>query len=381
MKTAVIHDWLTTYAGSEQVLSQILACYPQSDLFCVVDFLKDQQRAAILGKKAKTTFIQRLPFAKHKYRTYLPLMPMAVKGLDLRCYDLILSSSHAVAKGVKTRPDQLHISYIHSPMRYAWDLQEQYLKETGLDSGIKGWVVRRMLKRIREWDLKNTARVQHLIANSKYIAQRIRNCYGRDSTVIYPPVAVEEFAGEVPREDFYITVSRFVPYKKVDLVAAAFSEMPDKKLMIVGDGPDLRKIQQYAGSNVRLMGALPFSEMKNLLQKAKAFVFAAEEDFGISVVEAQAAGTPVIAFGKGGALETVRGPEQSNPTGIFFDQQEVASLQSVIRAFESDPQAFTPENCRANAQNFTIAKFRAAYTDFVNSQWAEFQNHRHSSLK
>lgn len=373
MKIAVIHDWLVTYAGAERVLEQILHCFPEADLFCVADFLPPEQRGFLQGKIAWPTFIQKLPFASKKYRSYLPLMPFAMERLDLREYGLILSSSHAVAKGVKVRTGQLHISYIHSPMRYAWDLQEQYLRETGLDSGFKGAVVRRLLKRLRAWDLRNTRRIQYLIANSSYISRRIQNCYGRESTVIYPPVSVDDFSGEEARERYYLTVSRLVPYKKVDLIAAAFRDMPEKELLIVGDGPDYQKVKRSAGPNVRMLGALPFQEMKRLLQKARAFVFAAEEDFGISVVEAQAAGTPVIAFGRGGALETVRGPEASHPTGLFFQGQSVPDLQAAVRAFEERREMFSPEHCRSNARNFDVSRFRSAYSSFVKERWEEFQ--------
>lgn len=373
MKIAVIHDWLVTYAGAERVLEQILHCFPEADLFCVADFLPPEQRGFLRGKFARPTFIQKLPFAPKKYRSYLPLMPFAMERLDLREYDLILSSSHAVAKGVKIRAGQLHISYIHSPMRYAWDLQEQYLRETGLNAGLKGAVVRRLLKRLRAWDFRNTQRIQHLIANSGYISRRIQNCYGRRSTVIYPPVSVDDFLGKEGREDFYLTISRLVPYKKVDLIAAAFRDMPEKELLIVGDGPDYQKVKRSAGSNVRMLGALPFQEMKRLLQKARAFVFAAEEDFGISVVEAQAAGTPVIAFRRGGALETVRGPEASHPTGLFFQEQSVSDLQAAVRAFEERREMFSPEHCRSNARNFDVSRFRSAYSSFVKERWEEFQ--------
>lgn len=381
MKIAIIHDWLVTYAGAERVLEQIIQCYPDSDLFCVVDFLSEKTRDFLGGKAAKSTFIQLLPFASKKYRSFLPLMPAAIQRLDLGPYDLILSSSHAVAKGVKTRPDQLHISYIHSPMRYAWDLQDQYLRETGLDKGIKGRFIRGLLKRIRDWDFRNTKNIQHIIANSNYIAQRIHNCYGRDSTVIYPPVKVDDFLGAEPKEEFYLTVSRLVPYKKVDLIAAAFREMPDKKLVIVGDGPDFKKVKGFCAPNIQMLGSLPFSEMKELLLKAKAFVFAAEEDFGISVVEAQAAGTPVIAFGRGGALETVRGPDTAGPTGMFFASQEVDSLVDAVNVFEKKSSHFSADACRDNARNFDVAHFRKSFTEFVDSQWGQFQTHPRHSLK
>ncbi|HDK9850228.1 TPA: glycosyltransferase, partial [Klebsiella pneumoniae] len=244
-----------------------------------------------------------------------------IEQLDVSKYNIILSSSHAVAKGILTGPDQLHISYVHSPIRYAWDLQHQYLREAGLDRGLKGKLARLILHKIRMWDYRTANGVDHLIANSKFISRRIKKVYGRDSDVIYPPVDVDRFSLVDEKEDFYFTASRLVPYKRIDLIVEAFSHMPDKKLVVIGDGSEMGKIKSKAARNIEILGYQSNEVMQSTMQKAKAFVFAAEEDFGITPVEAMACGTPVIAYGKGGVLETVKPVGYEAPTGVFFGEQ------------------------------------------------------------
>ena len=366
MKIAIVHDWLVTYAGAERVLEQIIICFPDADLYSVVDFFSDELRAEhLMGKKATTTFIQKLPFAKKKYRNYLSLMPLAIEQLDLSKYDLVISSSHAVAKGVITGPDQVHISYVHSPMRYAWDLQHQYLKAMNLEKGIKSWLVRRLLYKMRIWDLRTVNGVDHFVANSKFIAKRITKTYRRNSTVIYPPVATDDFAFNDNKEDFYLTASRMVPYKRIDLIVRAFTQMPQKKLIVIGDGPEMNKIRKLATNNIELLGTQPFHILRDYMQKAKAFVFAAEEDFGIVPVEAQACGTPVIAYGKGGCLETIKGLSQDKPSGVFFQEQTVDSFINGINEFEENVGLIDPVNCRDNALRFAPDSFRKAFKEFV----------------
>lgn len=368
MRVAIVHDWLVTYAGAERVLEQILNVYPNADLFSLVDFLPENQRAFIKNKPVNNSFIQRLPLARKKYRHYLPLMPLAVEQFDLSNYDLIISSSHAVAKGVITGPDQLHISYVHSPIRYAWDLQHQYLREAGLDKGFKGWLVRKMLHKIRLWDYRTANGVDEFIANSQFIARRIWKVYRREAAVIYPPVDVKMFSLYEKKEDFFLTASRMVPYKKIDLIVEAFSQMPDKKLVVIGDGPDYKKISSKADKNVELLGYQPSEVLKDYMQRAKAFVFAAEEDFGIIPVEAQACGTPVIAYGKGGALETVCGLESDKPTGVFFKEQSVDSLISAVKVFEEEENNIIPSVCRENALRFSPERFCKEFKEFVEEQ-------------
>jgi len=366
MKIAVVHEWLDTYAGSERVLEQILALYPQADLYAIVDFIGPKGRAFIGNRPVTTSFIQKLPFARRKFRQYLPLMPLAVEQFDLSAYDLIISSSHAVAKGVLTGPDQLHISYVHTPIRYAWDLQHQYLKESGAGRGLKGWAARWLLHRMRIWDSRTAHGVDHFIANSDYIAGRIRKAYRRESEVIHPPVQVNDFEVVHRKEDFYMTASRMVPYKKIDLIVEAFSLMPDKRLVVIGDGPEYRKIAAKAGPNVQLLGHQPFGILKDHMQRAQAFVFAAEEDFGIVPVEAQACGTPVIAYGKGGSLETVRSYPHANPTGLFFWNQTPDDIAEAVESFERHRDEFKPACCRSNAERFSAERFRTQFHQFVS---------------
>jgi len=372
VRIAIVHDWLVTYAGAERLLEEVINCFPDADLFAVVDFIPENERGFLKDKPVKTSFVQKLPFARKKYRTYLPFMPLAVEQFDLSDYDIIVSSSHAVAKGVITGPDQLHISYVHSPMRYAWDLQHQYLKETGMDRGLKGWLAKRELHKLRIWDLRTANGVDYFIANSHFIARRIWKIYRREATVIYPPVDVDSFVLHEQKEDFYLTASRMVPYKKIDLIAEAFSLMPDKRLYIIGDGPDYEKVKSKAGSNVVLLGYQPFQVLRDYMQRAKAFVFAAEEDFGLVPVEAQACGTPVIAYGKGGALETVK----SGETGLFFDAQTAVSLIEAVQKFELLNGEFVPSKIRDNAMRFSKNRFRREFLEFVNNAWNMFKARR-----
>ncbi|MFN5864370.1 MAG: glycosyltransferase, partial [Pseudanabaena sp.] len=232
LRIAIIHEWFVNYSGSERVVEQILNLFPHADLFALVDFLEDSHRGYIHNKQVTTTFIQNLPFAKNKFRQYLPLMPLAIEQLDLSEYDLIISSSHAVAKGVLTSPHQLHISYVHSPIRYAWDLQHQYLQESNLEKGIKSWLARWILHQIRIWDTRTANGVDHFIANSQFIARRIQKVYRRDAQVIYPPVDFDNYTLCEQKQDFYLTASRLVPYKRVDLIVEAFSQMRDRQLIV-----------------------------------------------------------------------------------------------------------------------------------------------------
>lgn len=376
MKIAIVADWLVSYAGSERVLEQMLACFPEADVFSIVDFVPDSQRAFLQGKQPMTSFIQSLPGARRFYRHYLPLMPLAIEQFDLSAYDLILSSSHAVAKGVIVGPDQLHISYVHSPIRYAWDLQHQYLHESGLDRRwLVGSLARYLLHRIRLWDVRTPLGVDCFIANSGFIQRRIQRVYGRSSHVIYPPVDIEAFTPGEQREDFYLAASRMVPYKRMDLIVRAFSSMPDKKLIVIGDGPDFAKVEAAARPNITLMGYQSFDILRDHMRRAKAFVFAAEEDFGITPVEAQACGSPVIAYGKGGVLETVMGSDTGHPpTGIFFDQQTVDSIVQAVTAFETQAERFDSGAIRRNAERFSVQRFRDQYKALVTRELARWQS-------
>ena len=360
-KIAIVHEWLVDHSGSEKVLEQMLNVFPDADLFAVVEFLPKNLKYFIKDKKVKTTFIQKLPFAKSKYRNYLPLMPFAIEQLDVSKYDLVISNSHAVAKGVITNSNQIHICYCHSPIRYAWDLYHSYLKDSKLDRGIKGIIAKIFLHYLRLWDLSTNNRIDYFIANSTYIANRIKKVYRRDATVIYPPVNTQDFNFCSQKGDYYLAASRLVSYKKIDLIVKAFNNMPNKKLIVIGDGPEFNQIKKIAQKNITLMGYQPFEVLKDKMEKAKALVFAADEDFGIIPVEAQACGTPVIYFAKGGVNETVI----NNITGIPFYDQTIGSLIHSIQEFESKIDVFNLLNISIHASTFNSKKFRENFKLFV----------------
>lgn len=367
VKSALVHDWLTTDGGSEKVLSSISKIFP-SPIYTLVHNKNFDTRKYFNNCKIHTSFIQNLPFAQKQYRNYLPLFPLAVEQFDLREYDLILSSSHSVAKGVLTNANQLHICYCHSPVRYAWDLYHQYLEESNLNKGLKSLLVKTILHYLRNWDITSLPRVDYFIANSSYIAKRLNKLYNREAKVIYPPVNVDEFNIKTTKEDYFVTISRMVPYKKIDLIVEAFNEMPEKKLIVIGDGPDFYKIKKKAKRNIELMGYLSFDRVKILLEGARAFMFAAEEDFGIVIVEAQACGTPVITFGKGGALETV----ESGKTGLFYKSQTKISIINAVKEFEKSKHNYDPEYIGAHAQKYSTKRFINEYRDFVSQKVSLF---------
>jgi glycosyltransferase involved in cell wall biosynthesis len=358
MKVALVHEWLEHYAGSERVVAQILRCYPQADLFAVVDFLAEGDRDFLEGRKVKTSFIQQLPLARKHFRNYLQLMPLAVEQFDLTGYDLVISSNHAVAKGVLTGPKQVHLSYVHSPMRYAWDLQAQYLREGGLERGPKSLYVRWLLHRMRLWDASSANGVDQFLANSSYIARRIAKTYRREALVVPPPVAVEAFTpGQGQREGFLV-VSRFVPYKRVELIVQAFRDLPQHQLTVIGAGTNAALVAKAAegAANISLQPPVPHAELVERMRSARAMIFAAEEDFGITMVEAQACGTPVIAYGEGGARD-IFAPGMPQ-TGILFNEQSVEAIIAAVRRFETLEPRLTAELCRANALRFSEAAFR-----------------------
>ncbi|WP_233829585.1 glycosyltransferase [Paraburkholderia sp. ZP32-5] len=359
MKVAIVHDWLVAPGGAEKVLEQIIECFPDADLFSLVDFLED--RALLANKAVTTSFIQRLPFARSRYRMYLPLMPLAVAQFDLSSYDLIITNSSSIAKGVPVGPDQKHISYVHAPMSYVGDLQHQYLREANLLRGPKSWAARALFHYLRGWDADATNGVDHLIANSQSVARRVMKAYRRDAAVVPPPLDVDRFELRVCKEDFYLAVSRMEPHERIDLIVDAFNATPQRKLIVIGDGPRMAAIRAKAAANVTILGAQPRDVLKDYLQRARAFVFAAEEDFSIVPLEAQACGTPVIAFGRGGVLETVVPVGDRQPTGVFFARQTAVALLEAIDRFERLQKYITAAACRANAERFSAAVFRRAF--------------------
>lgn len=372
MRIAVVHEWLVEWAGSERVLAEILACFPEADLYSLVDTLGPGDRRHIGGKRANVSFVRRLPFSGTRPWWYLPLLPLAVEQFDLSQYDLIISSSHAVAKGVITGPDQIHVSYVHSPMRYAWDLQQDYLRG-GMGRGLRGLALRGLLHYLRMWDVRTSHGVDAFAANSAFVARRIWKAYRREARVIHPPVDISSFSLQASKDDFYLCAARLIPYKRVDVVVAAFAQMPDRKLIVIGDGPEYKSIKRLAGANVTFLGYQPSEVLAAHLQNAKAFVFAAQEDFGILPVEAQACGTPVIAFGKGGVREIVRGLDEPHPTGLFFNSQSAAALVDAINTFEQAGGAILATACRLNAERFSVDRFRAEFRRFVAASVAGYR--------
>lgn len=368
MKKALVHDWYYVNGGAEKVIHSINNIWSDFDHFALVDFLNAADRDFILkGQKVNTSFIQKLPTAKSNHRKFLQFFPYAIEQFDLRAYDLILSSSASIAKGVLTNQNQLHICYCHSPMRYAWDLYHQYLEDANLTKGLKAIYAKYVLGKMRQWDITSLNRVDEFIANSNFIAKRIKKVYNRDATVIYPPVDVETFTLHVNKEDYFFTASRMVPYKKIKLIVKAFNDMPNKKLVVSGDGPEFNEIKKIAKSNITLLGFTSKEELKTHLQKAKAFVFAAEEDFGILPVEAQACGTPVIAYGKGGLLETVIDQE----TGLFFYEQSIMAIKDAIKRFER--LNLDHKQISKHASKFSKQRFQEEMQQFIIKKYTEFK--------
>ena len=364
LRVAVVHDWLYVLGGAEKVLAAILRCLPPADMFALFDNLSPAQRATIGYSGSRTSFLQRMPGIRRNHRPYLPLMPLAIEQLDLSGYDLVVSSSSSVAKGVLTGPDQIHISYVHSPMRYAWDLQHQYLHETATERGLKSLFVRWMLHRVRMWDVRTAHGVDTYVANSQFVARRIRKIYGRDAEVIHPPVRIPAELQPVAKQPYFLTASRMVPYKNTRAIVQAFRNLPGQQLVVAGDGPERKSLEAMAGSNARFVGFVPDAELLRMMRECQAFVFAAEEDFGIVPLEAQAVGTPVIALGRGGALETIlaSGP---NPTGMFFDTPDPDSIAAAVRDFLKSADRFAPIDCFRNAQRFSEAAFEERFSNLL----------------
>lgn len=374
MKYALVHEWLTPQAtgGSELVVREILRCI-NADLYALIDFESTNSQSYLFGRKIGTTFLQHLPFSRNGVQKYLPLLPLAIEQLDLRAYDAIVSSSHTVAKAVLASPQQLHVCYCHSPMRFAWDMTFDYLRSSRMGRGLPGIATRYLLHRLRQWDAIAANRVDYFIANSHHTARRIWRCYRRPATVIYPPVDVDRFPVVKDKQDFYLTVSRLVSYKQVSTIVRAFNQLK-KPLVVIGTGPELPEIRQLAQSHVQILGAQPNDVVEKYMAQAKAFVYAALEDFGIAIVEAQACGTPVIALGVGGALETVRDLHRypDSATGIFFLEQTVDALVAAVEKFEANWVAFDSDRIRTQATQFTPKIFEEQFLAFLERSCQEF---------
>lgn len=370
MKVAIVQEWLVTVGGSDKVVKAILDVFPDADIYTLVAKKEVCDELDIPWEKVHTSFIQKMPLGTKKHRAYLPLFPFAIEQIDLRGYDVVISSSHCVAKGVLTKADQLHICYCHSPIRYCWDMYNEYLEESHLDKGFKSWLVRLMLHPIRQFDAIAGSRVDYYISNSDYVGQRIRKTYRRKATTIHPNIDISNFELCNDKKEYYLASSRLVAYKKIDTIIEAFNQMPDKKLVVIGGGPNLEAYRKLAKDNVTVMGYQPFDVLKDKMQHAKAFVFAADEDFGMIPIEAQSCGTPVIAYGHGGSLETVNGGK----TGLFFNEQTPEAIVEAVNKFESmGSQPFAPADCRQWAEGFSEERFKREIKEFVEEKYKEFK--------
>ena len=378
VKYALVHEWLTPQAtgGSELVVKEILASI-DADVYALIDFESINPNSYLYGRKIGTTFLQNLPGAKSNVQKYLPLMPIAIEQLDLRHYDVILSSAHAVAKGILTTPQQLHLCYCHTPMRYAWDLTFDYLQQSRVGKGLPGVFTRYLLHRLRQWDVLSANRVDHFIANSHFTASRIWRCYRRQADVIYPPVDIDRFSCNADKDDFYLTVCRLVGYKQVALIVEAFNQN-GKNLVVIGTGTELQKLQQIAKPNVTILGSQPNAVVCDYLARATAFVYAACEDFGIVLVEAMACGTPVIAYGIGGAAETVLDirTHPQGGTGILFPTQTTAAIVAAIDTFETYRDKFQAEQIRTHAEGFSRAVFRSQYLSLCDRYYHQWRSRK-----
>lgn len=356
---ALVHDWLDGPGGGEAVLTALVAMFPRAPVFTLVDFLSEDERACIGVTDVRTSWVQRVPGSRRWFRQLAAVAPEIIGSLDPRNYDVLISDSHAIAKGIPRRPGQLHICYCHSPARFAWTMAAIYENRLTSVGYVPGAIVRMLQRRFRRWDKLTAEGVDHFIANSSHIALRVRSCYGREAIVVNPPVDLRQFSGIVRRGpgEGYMTVSRLVPYKRVDLIIEAFRRMPDRRLVVVGDGPERVRLERHLPSNVSLVGRIEHQELARLLGDTRAFVFAAEEDFGIAAIEAQAAGVPVIAFGGGGLSETIRDLDSPQPTGVLFDLQTPASMIDAIFRFEA--ASIESGHCRDNAARFSYPRFEA----------------------
>jgi glycosyltransferase involved in cell wall biosynthesis len=369
VKVALVHDWLTGRRGGEKVLEVFSEIFPDAPIYTLLHF-PGSQHPDLEGKRIETSFVQRLPFLKKRYRSYLPLFPIAVELFDLQEYDLVISTSHCVAKGAIPRPDALHISYIFSPMRYAWNQYFAYFASDRLGLFSK-LLIPPVIHRLRLWDTASCSRVDAFVADSRTVAGRIAKYYGRTAEVIYPPVDTDIFRpGEgSTTSDYYLIVSALVPYKRIDLAIEVFRQRKEK-LKIVGTGPEYKRLKRSAPPNVEFMGALSDDELRTVYQAARALIMPGEEDFGINSLESQACGVPVIAFGRGGATETVL----AEKTGLFFQELSPAGLAGALDKFQT--LAFNKAEIRNNAERFSREKFKAGISSYLQQKWAGFQPSR-----
>ena len=364
MKVAIVHYWLLHMRGGEKVVEALCEIFPEADIYTHV-LIRDQVSTTITKHKIRTTFIQRLPFARRLYQRYLPLMPLALEELDLTEYDLVISSESGPAKGVITRPDALHVCYCHSPMRYLWDQYAIYKRGAGLLTRLlMPW----LCHKLRIWDVTTASRVDCFVANSNSIAKRIKKFYNRDAEVIHPPCDIGAFRNDSnkSRDDFYLLAGQLVKYKRPDVAIEAFNKN-GKRLVVIGEGEEFNQLAALAGPNIELLGRVPYEELKSCLSSCRALVFPGEEDFGIVPVEAMASGTPVIALGRGGALDTVKDGE----TGVLFDRPDPECLNDAIARFERIEESFDRTHLVTWAEQFSIDGFKSRIRELVEEKLRE----------
>ena len=360
LSVAIVHDWCPSFRGGERVVAEMCRIYPQADVFTLFDFLPEEIKEEYFpGIKFHTSIANRLPFVRKYYRALFFTCPFLIEQFDVTAYDAVISSSAAFARGVLTRPDQPHLCYVHSPVRYAWDEQFSYLAQGRLGYGPRGLLFRRMLYKLRIWDSRTAHGPDLMVANSNFVRSRIRRIYGRDAQVVFPPVEIDKFDVVKDKEDYYITASFLAPYKRTDLVIQAFNQMPGRRLHVVGDGQQSSKLRKLAGPNISFLGFLPRADYIREVSHARALVFAGCEDFGIALAEAQASGTPLIAFRRGGASDIVRPlGTHAAPTGVLFERQTVDAVKEAVAHFEANSRAITAAACRENAERFAPERFR-----------------------
>lgn len=368
MKIALVHDWLTGLGGAETVLEEMLSLYPQSNIYTLFSNPKYLAQTIFSNATITNSSLQKIPMIEKFYRKLPNLFPLAIEEFDFTSYDVVLSSSHAVAKGILTDAKTCHISYIHTPMRYIWDLTFDYLQRAKFPFPIE-WYTRKVFHQLRTWDMISSSRPDFLIANSNFIKKRIHKVYRRESTVIYPPVNLSEKI-YTDKQNYFVAASRHVPYKNIPLIAEAFAQMPDKKLIVLGDGPDSKKVEQICSKvkNIEYRGFQSRESLMDTIGNAKAFVFAAEEDFGILPVEAQSLGTPVIAYGVGGSKETI----VDQKTGLFFMEQTVSSIQEAIKRFEKIEDQWDYSSIAKHTEQFSQTQFQQNLNKFVNKSYEKF---------
>ncbi|MEN9542115.1 MAG: hypothetical protein RLZZ459_2206 [Cyanobacteriota bacterium] len=375
---ALVHEWFTprSVGGAELVVQELDQLLQRPHLHALVDGESRRAGSWLYQRRITTSFIQSLPFGISHVQQYLPLLPMAIEQLDLAAYPLVISSSHLVAKGVLTSPDQCHLSYVHTPVRYAWDQMHAYLRQSALARRGLGPLIRWQLHRLRQWDVLSGQRPDRLVANSRFTAARIQRTWGRAAAVVHPPVAVQRFRWDSPRDDIYLCLCRLVPYKRVDLVIEAFNRtrLP---LVVIGDGPERQRLQALAGPTVQLLGRQPEEEVNRWLERCRAYVYAGLEDFGIAPVEAMAAGAPVIGLGQGGLLDTVRclngGAEQ--PTGLLFPEQSATCLAGALEQFDQAQlwRRLPAEQQRLWAEQFSPQRFGERFSRQIDRAWQSHQ--------